>query len=636
MATAYTGLTGEETKGEREVYESFMLHLPDDYDLWHCVTLPSNGPETDIILIHPKYGILIFEIKDWSLSQIKSISINGWLVESGGKVVNFRDPTRQADASLFHIKELLQRKPEYVHQAGPHQGKLSIPLNAYAIFSNIYSQEIRNLANSEYLLNNRYLFRDQIIEPNDPQLIQKTIIRQRKIAFSFQCDGNTYLDLKNVVFPQLGIPSIGEVPQYQLDNYQNRLVGRASKEALLIEGAVGTGKSIILAKIAGEKHRSNPQSKILLICFNRAMASQLKVLLKSDAKSLDYEITDSIEVTDFSEWLKLNKYVFYWRVDYNKRWVDENAKEALERYKINQVTLPSYDSIVIDEGQDFTPAMINLLFMSLTDPQGFVMAFDKNQILYTDSWCENHDKISVRLPSSSELLRQYRTAPDLLRLAIVFNARLKQIPYDSEQLRKVLDIKIFARIYDWFLRNKPPESSFYLRGFKDIDNIANDIALEIKSRRKSNNQKWSDFLIILFQESYWVSDSASKYVSPIIETVLSKYEIPTRYIGKRGDEDLRSFSDEDAVKIMNIFQAKGFEAQSTFLIGLDQVNSMRSIHDHSEHDKLRHKSNIAYVAFTRAASELFVYYSEITEEISLLADCASKVFSFKFDLSLED
>src|SRR5690348_12727700 len=58
------------TTGERRFADRLETHLEDDYLCWYDVPVGRSGMHPDFIILHPRRGILILEVKDWKLSSI--------------------------------------------------------------------------------------------------------------------------------------------------------------------------------------------------------------------------------------------------------------------------------------------------------------------------------------------------------------------------------------------------------------------------------------------------------------------------------------------------------------------------------------------------------------------------------------
>ena len=60
------------TGGERRFASRLETHLEDDYLCWYDVPVGPAGAHPDFIILHPRRGILILEVKDWRLSSIQA------------------------------------------------------------------------------------------------------------------------------------------------------------------------------------------------------------------------------------------------------------------------------------------------------------------------------------------------------------------------------------------------------------------------------------------------------------------------------------------------------------------------------------------------------------------------------------
>ena len=61
-------LSSPMTSGERRVFDFFNEHLAEDWEIY--VQPHLNGLRPDFVLLNPKVGIAVFEIKDWNLKAL--------------------------------------------------------------------------------------------------------------------------------------------------------------------------------------------------------------------------------------------------------------------------------------------------------------------------------------------------------------------------------------------------------------------------------------------------------------------------------------------------------------------------------------------------------------------------------------
>lgn len=58
------------TGGERRVAQRLIEKLEDDYLCWYDVPIGSKSQHPDFIILHPRRGLLVLEVKDWKLDTI--------------------------------------------------------------------------------------------------------------------------------------------------------------------------------------------------------------------------------------------------------------------------------------------------------------------------------------------------------------------------------------------------------------------------------------------------------------------------------------------------------------------------------------------------------------------------------------
>lgn len=62
-----------DTPGERRFAERLEKLLEDDYLCWSNVPVGPKARYPDFVVLHPRRGILVHEVKDWKLATIQSI-----------------------------------------------------------------------------------------------------------------------------------------------------------------------------------------------------------------------------------------------------------------------------------------------------------------------------------------------------------------------------------------------------------------------------------------------------------------------------------------------------------------------------------------------------------------------------------
>lgn len=117
------------TSGE-EVFYRFLRAVakPDDYFVvWYSPEV--NESEPDFILYCPDVGLIVFEVKDWRIEQIREVSPKKFVIAFGGKEISCTNPHEQARGYVFSILECIARDGRLVTKESFAQGKPKIPIS---------------------------------------------------------------------------------------------------------------------------------------------------------------------------------------------------------------------------------------------------------------------------------------------------------------------------------------------------------------------------------------------------------------------------------------------------------------------------------------------------------------------------
>ena len=68
------------TSGERRLAERLEQKLDADYLLWYDVPVGPKHAHPDFVVMHPRRGILILEVKDWKLSTVQQADKQTWVI----------------------------------------------------------------------------------------------------------------------------------------------------------------------------------------------------------------------------------------------------------------------------------------------------------------------------------------------------------------------------------------------------------------------------------------------------------------------------------------------------------------------------------------------------------------------------
>lgn len=204
--------------------------------------------------------------------------------------------------------------------------------------------------------------------------------------------------LRNLGFTQLlGTRIKGQEKEFvQLTQYQLELFSRATSNSNLItSGPAGSGKTIA-AKILAKDLLNNGE-KVLFLCYNRTLANKIRYEFDKNENNLTVSTFHSLskKIIDYEnpEWWveSKSKSDDFWSFD-----VPIKLSEYIDDY------LGDFDTLIIDEGQDFREFWFEILF-KLVPPNGKKYIFlDENQNIFGNfsTIPEEHTFFKYNLPEN--------------------------------------------------------------------------------------------------------------------------------------------------------------------------------------------------------------------------------------------
>ena len=318
------------------------------------------------------------------------IEVKGGLIEYNGEERRWyqngslmrKDPYDQV---ISCVSSLLKRYPEV---------KKKIPVGWALCFPQC------EIANDSEIPTN--LNRDSIIDQRDllnASLLINKLIKNTKQEYNYKSGLKDfeYKRLRQQLLRGLGFVQrlstqieVDEKMFVKLTDEQFRTFHQATDNTrLVVNGPAGSGKTIIAKELAKEFLEKG--NKVLLLCFNRVLASSLRQEFHRI-----YSKDSNIEVSTFHHFARMQISDDNWFKE-NKK--EEDFWELLLPAKLESIPddeLTRYDAIILDEGQDFKEFWFELLERHL-NPDGFFYVFlDSNQDIF------NH---YTKLPNEQKFVR---------------------------------------------------------------------------------------------------------------------------------------------------------------------------------------------------------------------------------------
>ena len=603
---------------EEKIYELLESGLDDDWQVWHEPEIRRTEDEEkpyrpDFILLHPKRGLFVLEVKGWRLERILDVTQvkkgKGGSKQATVKyqfsegIKQVESPFGQLGKYITEIRKQLKERKKVLEMP---EKKVSVLLDGAVAFTNIDKNEAENAGNDpleqqrkKVLTDKDYrgVYKSEVDECKiDPDLVEQTLIADAGVSLELT---TLKMDLlRGIVHPESRLVSAPRprphvlpseavstksLDELQMLSQEQESVARyqiGSGHRILF-GVAGSGKTMILIARARWRAMLNPEHAILVLCFNRTLSLYIAKVLE------DY---DNIDVMTFHAWVRER---IGYDVDFGDREYDAKLLALLARSDVDK-----YDSILIDECQDWHPDWFRAVLFAAKDPENgdILIVGDGSQSIYgshgdfdwrdyginPQPWRGNDSAISITFD------RNYRNTRQIVALATSFarsgksqndqpcKGILSLLPDSEECARGPGVIPILARF-----RDREREMAFVVNQIRGL--INNVKGLEP-----------CDFAVI-YPGRIKTFTAKEKYRKLFDE--LEALDICCEHI-KGGDKLIRNqekLLEGNSVKFLNVQQIKGLEQTVCFVIGIE---------DFEEED-----DHLLYVAMTRATDWLYLSWS---------------------------
>ena len=447
MATlipAIGSCAGRMTPGERRLAERLEQKLEDDYLLWWDVPIGPKQTRPDFVVLHPRRGALVLEVKDWRLDTIRSATRERFEIVPDGQPKVVMSPLQQARHCAIQVVNALERDPQLVEGSGPFQGKLAFPWGHGVVFTNITRKQFESAGLQEAIPSHLVICKDEMVEGVDAEAFQERLWAMYPHTFGHNNNkGKGAITLPQldrvrwIMFPEVRVQTQGalfddgdadaELPSIMrvMDLQQEQLARSLGDGHRVIHGVAGSGKTMILGYRAEYLAKaSTPTSKpILVLCFNEPLGIQLAAMV--EAKGL----ADRVHVRHFHSWCHRQLSAYGQALPPQGRGfysgLVDHVIRAVER---SQIPGGQYQAVLIDEGHDFAPEWLKLV-TQMVDPatNSLLVLYDDAQSIYERARSKQFSfkSVGIQAQGRTTILKiNYRNTRQILHTASLVAADL--------------------------------------------------------------------------------------------------------------------------------------------------------------------------------------------------------------------
>ena len=598
MAVFPQGLSqidGRCSAGERRLLHQLKRCLEDDYLVWHDVPIGPRARQPDFVILSPRWGVLLLEVKDWRRHTLASATRDAVELNTvRGRVVQAH-PLRQARDVLLELVDLMKTDPALVHADGPFGGRLLFPYGWGVVMASLRQSEVAGSDFGELFPPARTLLRDDLDEQVAAADFQHRLWGMFTVSYPHTLTLPQRDRVRWHLFPEIrlptqaalgfdepGVPSVSQPPPLpdlmQVMDLQQEQVARSLGEGhRVIHGAAGSGKTMILIYRAQYlAAAARPERPILVLCFNRTLATRIEALLRQRG------VDERVQVRTFHAWCQDLARSYQLEVDRRLKGSIYFAAlaQVLERaVRSGLVPAGQYHALLIDEAHDFEDAWLAMAvqMVSPTSNSLLVLYDDAQSIYQAQRRKFNFANVGIEARGRTSILRlNYRNTTEVLALAVQCASRLLQ----SE--------------------TQPPASDDGLPLVQPTSaGRHGPLPVLLQARHAQEEAQWlAERIAAALAEGVPAADIAvlcrtRKLMRPI-EAALRAQRVPLQTMGAQG---FRRFDWQRAtVKLLTLHSAKGLEFAQVYLAGLQAL----PLDDESAEDALR----LLYVGMTRATQVL--------------------------------
>lgn len=415
---------------------SALQKLPKNCIVYYEPRIERRNP--DFIIIMPEIGILIIEVKGWFLGHIQTANKQLVYVKDSGGLAQRKHPTAQARDYMFLLMDFCQRHPalrHLLHEDGKRKGQFVVPFGHMALLSHIRSDQLRGSQWREIFSETEVATRDmldtwQLLSPDE---LVAELKRYFDPIWPVILTREQVQSLRAAIHPEIviGKLALDETTRNErnlalqvLDVRQERHAQNIGSGHRVLYGVAGSGKTVLLLARARILAQSNPEARILVLCYNRCLADYLKGALSEFSKQVTAE--------SFYTWAYQCGVSGFTKND------EELGCKLLDVLKSQGDAARRYDAILVDEVQDFLPDWLRAVVRSLVDSENgdLLVVGDGNQSLYGVkrgwTWKDVGIKAAGRTSSSRfDLDRNYRNAAEIVDFAAIFETSSSLVDDDN-------------------------------------------------------------------------------------------------------------------------------------------------------------------------------------------------------------
>ena len=602
MALFPQGLTQIDARcnaGERRVLQQLKRCLEDDHLVWHNVTIGPRGRQPDFIVLSPRQGVLLLEVKDWKRSTLLSATRDRVELRTARGDITEANPLRQARDYALELVDVMKQDSALTHGEGVFRGKLLFPYGWGVVFSHLWASEVAGTDFEDIFPSHQVLLRDDLSEKLGPGDFQRRLWGMFTISYPHTLTLPQRDRIRWHLFPELRLPTQASLdfagvggqgvqgahntpplPDLMavMDLQQEQIARTLGEGHRVIHGAAGSGKTMILiCRAQYLAAAARPEQPVLVLCFNRTLADRIAAQLRQRG------VDERVQVRTFHSWCKdvVDSYQLHVPQVADR---DEHFRQLVATVEraLHTGFVPSgqYTALLVDEAHDFEDDWLRIA-TKLVNPasSSLLVLYDDAQSIYQGQRRKFHfASVGIEARGRTSILKMnYRNTAEVLALAVHCAQSLladegASEPRDEDQVPLVQPASAGRRGRLPLLLHARSEDD-------EAELIAERVATAVAA-----GVLLDDIAVVC----------RAKYLMKPIERALARRALAFQSMAAQA---YRHFDWQRAsLKLLTMHSAKGLEFRLVFVAGLQALPMKGEAPDAA--------ARLLYVAMTRATHEL--------------------------------
>lgn len=587
------------TGGERRFAQRLVEKLEDDYTCWYDVPIGVATRHPDFVLLSPRRGVLILEVKDWKLETIERADKSQITIHTDSGPKRVANPFEQARQYAHAVVNLLQQDLQLQQTNGPYKGRLCVPFGYGVVLANITRKAFETAQLDAVIEPHRVICRDEMVENVEAEAFQKRLWDMFTVQFGAALSMPQIDRIRWHLFPEIRVQpkqlSLGEddggdvladLPDLLrvMDLQQEQLARSLGEGHRVIHGVAGSGKTLILG-FRCERLAPVLTKPVLVLCYNATLAAKLQAVIR--LKKLDQKVN----VRTFHGWCfdQLRLYNVPMPPK-GEAYFDQLVESVIQGVEKGQIPRAQYGAVMIDEGHDFRPKWLKLV-AQMVDPEtnSLLVLYDDAQSIYGGKTKRkfSFSSLGIQAQGRTTILRlNYRNTAEILSTAYEFAKEYIRPAHAEDDGVPLIQPESAGR------HGLPPE----LRQFPTLAKEGSYLAEQFRQINRGG-RPWRDMAVVY----------RTAFIGEEITKQLQAAKIPVQWLGGPGGKK-RFDPGADSVTVMTMHSSKGLEFPVVAVPGLGYM-------PHRDYD-IHDEAKLLYVAMTRAMDKLLLTCSKDSQFVS--------------------